>query len=424
VGLAWDPAGDGKTSIRIGAGIARDYIRQDVHKNTSSVSPFRLSILRNGVNLDDPWATYPGGNPFPYSFDRNNPVYAPYGAYTPVPADMSTMKQYTWNLGIQRQVTNSWFASATYMGSRMLHIWNSVELNPAWFLGTGPCTLQTANGPVSYPVCSTTANIDQRRVLNLGNPSVPLGYLTQYDDGGSQSYHGMLLDTRWRGNSLNFSANYTWSHCIGLPVDTLLNPGANFPHSPYQNNGPRDRTLDEGNCIRADRRHMMNATLVARTPTFSNNVLRLIASGWSFSTIFQARSGEPLNITLGTDAALNGFSMQPPNQIGATAYGDKDSLTRYLDRTAFAVPAPGTLGNVGFNSIVSPGYWGWDEAVSRQFQITESQRLEIRAEAFNLTNSLRRGHPGTNYAQANNFGIIRSSIGGPRIMQFALKYVF
>jgi hypothetical protein len=80
--------------------------------------------------------------------------------------------------------------------------------------------------------------------------------------------------------------------------------------------------------------------------------------------------------------------------------------------------------NVGFNSVVDPGYWAWDEAVSRQFQITEGQRLEIRAEAFNVTNSLRRGNPGTNYNQANNFGIIRSSNGGPRITQFAVKYVF
>jgi hypothetical protein len=424
VGIAWDPAGDGKTSIRLGAGISRDYIRQDVHKNTSSVSPFRLSIIRNGVNLDDPWSTYPGGNPFPYSFDRNNPLYAPYGAYTPVPADMNTMKQYTWNLGIQRQMTPSLFASATYLGTRVLHIWNSIELNPAWYLGTGPCTLQTPSGPVSYAVCSTTANIDQRRILNLANPNVPLGYLTQYDDGGTQSYHGLLLDTRWRGNNLNFSANYTWSHCIGMPVDTLLNPGANYPHGPYQNNGSRDRDDDVGNCLRSDRRHIANATLVARTPMFSNNTLRLIASGWSFSTIFQARSGESLNITLGTDNALNGFTMLRPNQIAASAYGDRSSLARYLDRSSFAVPAPGTLGNVGFNSVVGPGYWTWDEAVSRQFQITEGQRLEIRAEAFNITNSLRRGNPGTNYNQANNFGIIRSSNGGPRIMQFALKYVF
>src|SRR5205085_8916261 len=77
VGLAIDPTGAGKTAIRIGGGIAHDFIRQDLHLNTSTVSPFRLIVVNTNVNLDNPWATYPGGNPFPYSFNRSNPVYAP-----------------------------------------------------------------------------------------------------------------------------------------------------------------------------------------------------------------------------------------------------------------------------------------------------------------------------------------------------------
>src|SRR4029079_9339519 len=57
VGLAWDPSGDGKTAFRVGAGIAHDFIRQDLHLNTSTVSPFRLIVVNTGVNLDNPWAT-------------------------------------------------------------------------------------------------------------------------------------------------------------------------------------------------------------------------------------------------------------------------------------------------------------------------------------------------------------------------------
>ena len=68
----------------------------------------------------------------------------------------------------------------------MVHVWNAVELNPAQFLGLGPCTLQTTSGPVSYPVCSTSTNIDQRRLLNLINPQANLSYVTQFDDGGTQ----------------------------------------------------------------------------------------------------------------------------------------------------------------------------------------------------------------------------------------------
>jgi len=428
VGLAWDVSGDGKTAIRIGGGIAHDFIRQSLHLNTSSVSPFRLTVVNTGVNLDNPWAGFPGGNPFPYSFDKNNPRFAPYGGYLPVPDDMKTHVQYSWNAGIQRQVTSDLFASVSYVGTHIIHIWNAIELNPAQFLGLGPCTLNTATGLVSYPVCSTAANVNQRRILNLANPQANLGYMTQYDDGGTQGYNGMLLDMRWRrGQNLNLSANYTWSHCIGLPTVTLLNPGQNYVHQAYQNNGTINRNLDIGDCT-GDRRQIFNATMVVKTPKFSKNTVGMLASDWSFSTIFGARSGSPLNVILGTDQALNGFQgtsgTQRPNQVLASPYGDSGSLNTYITAAAFTAPAVGTYGNVGNNSIVGPGYWDWSEAVSRQFQIREGQRVEFRAEAFNVTNSLRAGNPGVTLSNANTFGRILSSQNGPRIMQFAIKYIF
>ena len=74
----------------IGAGIAHDFIRQDLHLNTSSVSPFRLTVIRNAVSMDDPWAGYAGGNPFPYNYNRSNPNFSPFGSYLPVPEDMKT----------------------------------------------------------------------------------------------------------------------------------------------------------------------------------------------------------------------------------------------------------------------------------------------------------------------------------------------
>jgi hypothetical protein len=61
--------------------------------------------------------------------------------------------------------------------------------------------------------------------------------------------------------------------------------------------------------------------------------------------------------------------------------------------------------------------------VSRKFNVTEGQQVEFRAEAFNVTNSLRLGNPVVNLT-GGQFGRITSSNGGPRIMQFALKYIF
>jgi hypothetical protein len=97
-------------------------------------------------------------------------------------------------------------------------------------------------------------------------------------------------------------------------------------------------------------------------------------------------------------------------------------LSSYLNPAAFILPATGTSGNVGRNSMRGPASWSFDMAVSRVFNFYETQRIEIRAEAYNVTNSFRPGNPNTSVNNAQ-FGVIRTS-GDPRILQFALKYVF
>jgi hypothetical protein len=82
-------------------------------------------------------------------------------------------------------------------------------------------------------------------------------------------------------------------------------------------------------------------------------------------------------------------------------------------------------------NIEGPGSWQLDLGLARTFQIRESQRLEFRAETFNVTNSFR---PQVTLATAtatapfttlnnNTFGQINAAMDA-RIMQFALKYVF
>jgi Carboxypeptidase regulatory-like domain len=434
VGFAWDVSGDGRTAIRAGAGLGHDYVHQYVHLNTSSVAPFRLTVnLPPGASLDNPWAGYPGGNVFPYEFNPANPSFPVYSSFLPLPSDLKPTEQYSWDAGVQRQLTRRWFASATYLGTKIVNMLNAEEMNPALNLGFGPCTLYdaTIGANRDYPVCTTAANRDQRRLLNLQNRSVALGYVTQYSDVGYQNYNGMLLNTRFDvGTNVNINANYTLSKCVGLsPIGAVLNVGANHTHQPYQNNGPTDKKLDEGPCA-ADRRHLFNLTSVLRTPEF-NGVLGVIASHWTAASVLQVRSGAPVNVIAGGDPAFNGFTdnapTQRPNVVpGVNPYGDRSGLTGYYNPAAFSQPAPGTLGDAPYNMLLGPGFWQWDQSFVRGFNLGTGNRIELRAEAINLTNHFNKGNPSATLNNLATFGRITSTAtnAAPRIWQFAVKYVF
>ena len=415
--LAWDMTGDGRTSVRASAGTFYDFPSTYYYLGIKITSPWLPRTNVNNVSLDDPWATYPGGNPFPAPMGRDA-RFMTSQVYGTMNYDTHNPNVSQWTLSIQRQLATDWLVSASYMGSQTAHLWTVKHLNPAVYLPGATCTL---NGVVYNP-CSSTANTEQRRRLSLENPQTGqfFGYVNQIDDGGTASYNGLLLSVQRRPTrGVTVSANYTWSHCISDAYQGTINGGSG--NGGYTN--PDNRRFDRGNCTTSatDRRHVFNLTSVAETPRFSNTTLRAVASGWRLSPIVRIMSGASLAVTTSSDIALNGLGGQRVNQRLEDVYGDK-TVRNFLNPAAFALPATGTLGNVGVGSIAGPGAWQFDAALSRTFPVGEGKRLEFRAEAFNVTNSLRMNDPDTVLNSAT-FGQVISA-QDPRIMQFALKYFF
>jgi hypothetical protein len=244
--------------------------------------------------------------------------------------------------------------------------------------------------------------------------------LSRIDSGGESSYHGLLLSVQRRAaRGLTVGGNYTWSHCISTPWDQNINSGLGGLGWSDPNNRDRER----GNCSLTgdDRRHLFNMSAVVDTPRFENATLRAVASGWRLSPLVKILSGNYMTITTSQDRALSSITQQRVDQILGSPYGDK-TAGNYLNPAAFALPAMGTLGNTGRSAIRGPGTWQFDAALSRTFQFRETQKLEFRAEAFNLANSFRMNNPTVNF-NSNIFGQVTSA-QDPRIMQFAVKYVF
>jgi hypothetical protein len=431
-GLGWDPTGEGIMSIRASYGLSYDFVNGQMMINSVIAPPFGNDITHSPASFEDPWANYPGGNPFPYVLNSNAP-FGQFGAFVSMPYDIKTTSVQSWSLTVQRQMPKDIFVSLQYSGSGTRHLWSTYPLNPAIYVPGSNCTLP--DGRFISGTCSTTnaGNVNQRRLLSVRNYSVGqlLGPLDSFDDGGTSNYNGLVMSVNRRTGSLNLTGNYTWSHCIGGSSQAggtaNVNQGSNFVTIVNGRSTPYDREADYGNCG-SDRRHVVRTTAVVQTPQFANRTLRWLASGWRLSNIYGWSTGEYFDIPTGTDAARTGGNTgdQRAMQVLESPYSPgKPTGPRalYLNPAAFAVPPTGTLSpNKGLMNIAGPNTWQWDAAISRSFRFRESQSLELRIEAYNVSNSFRPDQPSTSLSNGT-IGQINDALD-TRDMQFALKYIF
>jgi hypothetical protein len=414
LGLAWDVHGDGRLAVRSSYAMGYDFMSGEYHNINSSAPPFgnRSTLVDPPGLMDDPYRSV-GGDPHPIVTGPDTP-YVPFGNFGTMDPGINSPRVQSWNVTLERQLGSAWAVSAAYLGSHSDRLWAPISLNPGIYMGLGPCTLR--NG-VTYPVCSTNANLNFRRVLYQQNPAEAafIGGLDLHTDVGYQDYRGLKLAAQHRSTSgLSLNGSYTLSRCFGTAQTSRFTQASGG----YVN--PDDPSYDAGYCDQ-DRRHLGTLSLGYETPEFTNAALRTAVSNWRLSGILTAQSGARLNILSGIDNAFTGIGNQRPNQVSDDFYGG--TLTNYFNRAAFAQPAPGTLGNLPRNAVVGPDYWNFNLAVSRLIGLAAAQRIELRLEAFNLFNRFNWGLPVVNF-NSGQFGRITTQAGAPRILQFGIKYDF
>ena len=413
IGAAWDLTGDGRTSLRLGYGLGYDFVNAQYHLNTSVAPPWGTDVRVQATNLDDPFSVYPGGNPFPLVFDADA-VFPQRGQYLAIDPDQENTRKQNWNVVVERQIGREMAVSASYIGNYTDRLWNMKALNPGQFLGLGPCRLPDG---ITYPICSTQQNLDRRRALWFENPAEARFFsgLDFHDASGTRTYNGLLLSLQRRSaTGLSVSTNYTLSTCEGHPTTDLPNIGTGWSK-------PDDPDFDRGACD-ADRRHIVNATVGIQTPDIGDGIGAALVGGWRVSGILRAQSGAPLTVSTGQDRAMTGLvTNQRGNLILDEPYLDEE--LRWLDPAAFAQPALGTYGNTTRGQFRGPSRWSVDVVMARMFRLANAQQIELRAEAFNVLNTVRFDDPVTNLSN-RNFGRILGIAGDMRVMQFAVKYGF
>jgi hypothetical protein len=427
VGIAWDLSGDGRTAIRGSYGLTYDMPNGEYELINANSPPFgnRTLVEDPPGGFDHPYTQF-GGDPHPFITNRNTPFIS-YGAFGAVDPDINAPRIQQWNVTVEKQLGRAWQVEASYLGSYTDRLWNQIAINPGVFLGTGPCTLLG----VSYPSCSTNANLNQRRVFSLNNenPAAALliGNMDIHESLGEQIYRGMKLSFQRRaGTGLSLSGNYTLSRCYGDPAFQT----GGFPQIANGYTDPQHPEFDRGPCDQ-DRTHIGVLNAGMQIPRFDNAVARVALSDWRIAGIFSARSGQPVNVIAGQDRAFTGIQNQRVDQVLANPYGDKKTPEHWLNPAAFALPAPGTLGNFRRNSVRAPSYRSIDAALSRLITFGTGRTVELRVETFNLLNTFNWGPPTlmnadrthTNFS-SGAFGRITSMNGTPRVMQFGVKYGF
>jgi len=398
VGLAWDPFGDHKTSIRAGFGIFYDPIRARSYASGYYFNPpYALAFV--------PLPTFP--NPFP-------------GALPPpaqlVGVDYNTTQSphmYQWNFNIQRQLFSSTSLTVGYVGSRGLHLYAARDINPVLpTVVNGVPVFGVPRGPTAPGIVSNPRLNPAGAALSSEAPIA------------NSSYNSLQVGLNRRfAHSVQGQLSYTWSKCMDNASGTYGLEGG-IPWS-----DPLDGSFDRGRCL-FDRPQVFRLSGLYAFP-FQQNIL---VKGWQMSGNLVAQSGPPWNVTVGFDQSGNVVTgSERPNLVMPANQIITGSVSQWANPAGFSLPAPGTFGNLQRDFLWGPGIVDFDYAVMKETPIKEQVRLQFRAEFFNLLNHPNFAVPNASaFVQTVNggglpnptFGKITATTTSSRQIQFALKLLF
>lgn len=255
---------------------------------------------------------------------------------------------------------------------------------------------------------------------------------------GWANYNGLDVGLHKQfNNGLLFGLNYTFSKALGIESMPEFGTGSDSTMitnawDPGQEYGPSDFDL----------RHQINAYWVWNLPFGqgqplggnAGGFLNAIIGGWKFSGTTRWSSGLPASAyffawpTNWDEMGLMAINGKPLNM--ATSVGPDGNPNVFVNPAdalnAFYPDFPGQSGDK--NVIRGGGYFGVDVALAKSWKVpgTENQRIEGRANVYNLTNTpnFDANTAQLDWGSASTFGDYSQTINNPRVMEFALIYSF
>ncbi|HVZ84666.1 MAG TPA: TonB-dependent receptor [Terracidiphilus sp.] len=280
-------------------------------------------------------------------------------------------------------------------------------------------------GAMAHKLSYEVGNYNIRNYL-----SSAIGKVQTLEPIGQSNYNALQAKVERRyANGWSVLASYTYAHSLDNGPAPFDLKSSNMPQNPFD-------ILAEYASSDADLRHNFVMSNQIDLPFghgkrffgSARGAADAIVGGWHLNSIASFHTGTPVNIVVNS-----GYADYPglrPNLVPGqdpTLPRGKRNLQHWFNTAAFAIvsgqsnsnPIPG---NAGRNLVRGPGYTNEDLSLFKNFTLPERLSLQFRAESFNVLNTPHYDNPNANFSQGN-FGTI-TSVGGERIMQFALKLIY
>lgn len=447
LGLAYSPnASDGimrkilgepgKTSIRIGSGIFYTAVQDQTLYWILGTAPFGEYWGSSEPPLfEEPFRTratgasqgqkFPFVIPAPGSAAAKNFDFTPYlPLQSTLGYDIHNKLPYgiSYNATIQRQISKSMVLSLGYVGTlgrKLIGIQEANPGDPALCLslrGSGVMagTLQCGPGQES----ATFTRPDGTFVHGTRGPFGPaFGTTFQEGNWANSDYNSFQTSLERHSGNMTFLLGYTWSKAMGN--GSYFNDRMNFA----------SHSLSRG-LSNFDLTHNVVASYTYALPfeKASHVLPKRLVEGWSIAGVSRFSTGFPVFIYATGDGALYGTSgLDRPNHTGPlTIVADpRGPQHRWFNNDAFSAAPVGTLGNSNARFFHGPGLDNWNLSLHKDTKLTETMRIQFRAEFFNAFNHAQFGLPNGLFNTNTNsqFGRINSA-GAPRVGQIGAKFIF
>jgi hypothetical protein len=437
VGFAWKPLASDRFVVRGGAGYFYDRVGVTTYnKSTQTSIPYAVPYQQSGASN--------------YFSSFSQPYAAAALGWTPRWANLATTTTsnlndiltspnyltpltYEWNLNVQYEFRPTWVLELGYVGTRSIHQAPDGTVNAVLEHEINEAQLASPAAPINGLIANTTANA----ILRVPYLGFAPGGLGDDQDISDSKYNSLQATVRKQfSHGLTLQAAYSYSR--GVTTTSYIT--FNNPDLPLQYGlTPFDH----------DQRLAVNYSYDLPFGKHDGLVGRL-ANGWNLSGVTVAQDGTALTVTDTRGGSIYGFgagasvtstaefasgmgnaNVPSPGSVQQRLGGTVLGGPGYFSKAAFGVtPTIGNglgYGNAGYGIILGPGQFNFDATIQKTTKvggIHEDATLVFRTEFFNAFNHPQFSNPAVVDVSKSTFGQITSTSVNPRLIQFALKYVF